>query len=84
MSPETIKALIEAGIPGAQVQVDGDGAHFQAVVVSEVFRDLPLLKKHQLVYGTLGNRMQGEIHALSIKTYTPEEWESARDLRVLG
>jgi acid stress-induced BolA-like protein IbaG/YrbA len=76
MSPTEIKAMIEAGIPGAMVMVNSeDGVHFSAAVVSEAFRGLSMVKAHQLIYQALGNKMQSEIHALAIKTYTPEAWE---------
>ncbi|MDR2877353.1 MAG: BolA family transcriptional regulator [Chromatiales bacterium] len=79
MAPEQIKHLIEAGLPGAQVDVTGDGAHFEAIVVSEVFRGKGALEKHRLVYSTLGDRMgTGVIHALSIRAFTPEEWQNRR------
>ncbi len=74
MTPETIQALIEAGLPGAHVRVVGDdGVHFEAVVVSEAFRGKLPLARHRLVYATLGTRMGSEIHALSLRTLTPEE-----------
>jgi acid stress-induced BolA-like protein IbaG/YrbA len=77
MTPETIQALIAAGIPDCQVEVQGDGSHFDAVVVSDAFAGLSLVKKQQLVYGTLGDRIAtGEIHALSIKTFTRDEYEA--------
>lgn len=77
MQIETIKRLIEDGIPGAQVTVTGDGSHCEAIVVSEAFRGKNMVQQHQLVYGTLGGRMEsGEIHALALKTYTPDEWAS--------
>lgn len=79
MTTSEIKQLIEKGIPGAIAQVEGeDGVHFQAVVISDAFRDLSPVKKHQLVYQALGDRMHTEIHALSIKALTPEEWGSSR------
>ncbi|HEX5756488.1 MAG TPA: BolA/IbaG family iron-sulfur metabolism protein [Arenimonas sp.] len=74
MTPETIQALIEAGLPGASVRVLGDdGVHFEAVVVSEDFRGKLPLARHRMVYATLGERMGGEIHALSLRTLTPDE-----------
>jgi acid stress-induced BolA-like protein IbaG/YrbA len=54
--------------------VVGDGHHFEAVVVSEAFAGKSRVQRHQLVYQTLGDRMREEIHALSMKTYTPQEW----------
>ncbi len=75
MRPDDIKRLIEAGLPGSQVRVAGDdGTHFEATVITEAFSGKRLLERHRMVYGTLGDRMQGEIHALSIKAYTPQEW----------
>jgi acid stress-induced BolA-like protein IbaG/YrbA len=69
-----LQELIETGIPGAEVTVRGDGDHFDAVVVSGKFSGLTMVQQHQLVYGTLAGRMGGEIHALALKTFTPEEW----------
>ena len=74
MDPGTIRQLIEQGLPGARVAVQGeDGVHFEALVVSEAFRGKLPLARHRLVYATLGERMGGEIHALSLRTLTPEE-----------
>lgn len=83
MQPEEIKSLIEAGIPGSTALVSGpDGTHFEAVIVSEQFAGRSLVQQHQLVYRALGERMGREIHALSMQTLTPEQWESSRDRRV--
>ena len=74
MNPGTIKQMFEAGLPGARVEVQGDdGVHFEARVVSEAFAGKLPLARHRLVYATLGERMGGEIHALALKTLTPEE-----------
>ena len=74
MNAEIIRSLIEQGLPGAQVLVRGDdGVHFEATVVAEAFRGKLPLARHRLVYSTLGERMGGEIHALALKTMTPEE-----------
>ena len=79
MNVETLRQLIEQGLPGARVEVDGpDGVHFEATVVSEAFRGKLPLARHRLVYATLGDRMGGEIHALALKTLTPEEASSPR------
>ena len=76
MHPDEIKQLIEQGLPGASVTVDGDGRHFQAVVVSEAFAGKAPLRQHRMVYATLGDRFDSDaLHALSIKTYTPQQWE---------
>ena len=78
MTPEFIQELIETGLPGAQARVQGDdGVHFEATVVSEAFRGKLPLARHRLVYATLGARMGGEIHALALRTLTPEEAERA-------
>lgn len=83
MEPDDIKKLIEAGLPGSEAMVSGDGSHFEAIVVSAAFEGLSMVKEQQLVYGTLGDRItSGTIHALSIKAYTPQEWETQRKLKV--
>ena len=72
--PTRSSRLIEAGLPGARAQVQGDdGVHFEATVVCEAFRGKLPLARHRMVYATLGERMGGEIHALALKTLTPEE-----------
>ncbi len=74
MDAETIRKLIETGLPGAEVQVQGDdGVHFEATVVSVAFSGKLPLARHRLVYATLGELMGGAIHALALKTVTPEE-----------
>ena len=77
MDPKEIKAMIEAGLPGSIVDVEGDGTHFEAVVVYSGFEGKALLERHQIVYNALGEAMKQRIHALSLKTYTPEQWETA-------
>lgn len=77
MDPEEIKAIIENAIPSSIVNVEGDGTHFEAVVVSSEFEGKGLLEQHQMVYKALGEFMKG-IHALSLKTYTPEQWKRVR------
>jgi acid stress-induced BolA-like protein IbaG/YrbA len=72
-TPDDIKRTIEAGLACEHVAVDGDGQHFQAVIVSAAFEGLSRVKRHQLVYGALGDRMRAEIHALSMQTLTPAE-----------
>lgn len=74
MNPQTIQQLIEAGLPGAQARVSGDdGVHFEAVVVCAAFQGKLPLARHRMVYATLGDRMGGEIHALALRTLTPDE-----------
>jgi acid stress-induced BolA-like protein IbaG/YrbA len=78
VTPESIQLNIEQGMATEYLNVDGDGRHFEAIVVSDAFDGKSRIQRHQLVYQTLGDRMREEIHALSIKTYTPQEWESRR------
>jgi acid stress-induced BolA-like protein IbaG/YrbA len=76
VDPDLIKQYIEQGLECEHVQVAGDGRHFEAVVVSPLFRGKRKVQQHQLVYAALGDRMREEIHALSMQTLTPEEWKS--------
>jgi acid stress-induced BolA-like protein IbaG/YrbA len=79
MSPDTIKQLIKSGLPDADILVEGDdGTHFQARIVSASFTDMTMVQQHQIVYKTLGDKMGSDIHALSIQTYTPQEWEKQK------
>ena len=73
VTPESVKSGIEAGLACERVDVLGDGQHFQALVVSAAFAGKSRVQRHQLVYGALGDRMRAEIHALSMRTLTPEE-----------
>jgi acid stress-induced BolA-like protein IbaG/YrbA len=75
VTPDSIKQGIEAGIACEHVEVSGDGQHFQAVIVSEAFQGRSRVQRHQMVYAALGDRMREEIHALSMKTLTAEEWQ---------
>ncbi len=81
MQSEELAALIRAGIPGAEVMVNGDGDHFEATVISDRFENCSMVKQHQMVYSTLGDRMGGEIHALALHTYTPGQWHSQRRIQ---
>jgi acid stress-induced BolA-like protein IbaG/YrbA len=73
VNPESIKSGIESGLACERVEVEGDGQHFQALVVSAAFEGKSRVQRHQLVYKALGDRMREEIHALSMQTFTPEE-----------
>lgn len=75
-TPEQIQRYISDGLPCEHVAVEGDGQHFYATIVSAAFEGQRLIKRHQLVYGALGDRMREEIHALSMKTLTPAEWQN--------
>ena len=84
MQNDDIKALIAAGIAGANVTVNGaDGTHFDAVIISDKFKGMTMVQQHQLVYRTLGQKMGTDIHALSIQTYTPEDWVYKKGLQVI-
>lgn len=73
-SADAIRELIQAGLPDASVEVMGDdGQHFAARVISDSFAGKGIVEQHRMVYATLGDRMGGEIHALSLKTMTPEQ-----------
>ena len=74
IQPDQIQSVIEQGLPCDHVEVRGDGHHFEAVIVSAEFRGKSKVQQHQLVYRALGDRMREEIHALSMRTLTPEEW----------
>ena len=74
VNPEQVKAYIEQGLECEFVSVAGDGHHFEAVIVSPEFEGLSRIRRHQRVYGVLGDRMREEIHALSMKTFSPDEW----------
>ena len=76
VTPESVKRGIEAGRACERVEVVGDGQHFQALVVSAEFTGRSRVQRHQLVYAALGDRMREEIHALSMQTFTPDEWQS--------
>jgi acid stress-induced BolA-like protein IbaG/YrbA len=74
MDSHTIEQMISAGLPDAVVRVSGnDGVHFEAVVVSGQFTGRSTLQRHRMVYATLGSLMGQEIHALGLKTLSPEE-----------
>lgn len=82
IDPETVKTKIRDEIDEARVEVldmTGDGDHFRVVVISESFEGLPMVKQHQLVYDALGDSMDEDIHALGLKTYTPDEWEQVQE-----
>ena len=75
--------MIESGIPDSRVLMEGDGTHFQAIVISDLFKSKTMIQQHQMVYQSLGDKMGTDIHALSIKAYTPEEWEKQKNLHGL-
>ena len=75
-TPESIKEDIAANLNCEYLSVEGDGQHFFATIVSEIFQDKTRIQRHQTVYNCLGDRMKQEIHALSMKTLTPTEWKN--------
>ena len=79
MTADQLQILIAQGLPCDHIEVSGDGRHWSAVIVSPVFEGKRLIQRHQLVYATLGERIQtDEVHALSMKTHTPAEWAAQR------
>ncbi|MPS25274.1 MULTISPECIES: BolA family protein [unclassified Pigmentiphaga] len=75
-SPEQVRQYILDGLPCEHVDVQGDGQHFEAVIVSAEFAGKRPIARHQLVYAALGERMREEIHALSMRTLTPQEFKA--------
>ena len=73
VTPEDIQGWIEQGLPDTTVSVEGDGAHFDAIIVNASFAGKSLIQRHQMVYRALGDHMKSDIHALSMKTLTAEE-----------
>ena len=73
VTPEQLKNWIETGFDNAQVDVDGDGHHFEATIIAVEFEGKSRIQRHQLVYAALGDKMKAEVHALSMKTLTPSE-----------
>ncbi len=75
MTAEQLQQLIVSGLTCEHIEVSGDGRHWTAVIVSPEFEGLRLIARHQRVYATLGERIKtDEVHALSMKTFTPAEW----------
>lgn len=84
INPDQVQEMIKTHLPDAEVQIQdltGGGDHYQAVVVSSAFQGKTLVQQHQLVYGAVKTAMaSNDIHALALKTYTPEEWKMAQAL----
>jgi acid stress-induced BolA-like protein IbaG/YrbA len=72
-TPEQVREFITAGLPCTHIELEGDGQHFFATIVSTEFEGLTRIRRHQRVYAALGDRMRQQIHALSMKTLTPAE-----------
>ena len=71
---DEVREFIAAGLPCTHIEVEGDGRHFFATIVSAEFEGLPRVRRHQRVYAALGDRMREQIHALSMKSLTPTEY----------
>jgi acid stress-induced BolA-like protein IbaG/YrbA len=76
VTEDSVKQGIAAGVACEHLEVSGDGQHFQALIVSREFEGKSRVQRHQIVYRALGERMREEIHALSMQTLTPAEWQS--------
>ncbi|OUT97916.1 MAG: BolA family transcriptional regulator [Betaproteobacteria bacterium TMED41] len=74
MTPEKIKSYIVENLDCKFISVEGDGVHFEALIVSDKFSGVNRVNRHQLIYQILGDKMKSEIHALSIKAFTSKEW----------
>ena len=74
VTPEQVQHYITTGLKCDHIEVKGDGHHFEAVIVSPEFSGKNMVQQHQVVYKALGDRMREEIHALSMKTFSPEDW----------
>ena len=74
VTPEQVQHYITTGLKCDHIEVSGDGQHFEAVIVSPEFSGKNMVQQHQVVYRALGSRMDAEIHALSMKTFSPEDW----------
>jgi acid stress-induced BolA-like protein IbaG/YrbA len=75
-TPEQVRQYIADNLACEHLEVQGDGSHFEALIVSPAFEGKRLIARHQLVYSALGERMKAEIHALSMRTLTPEEYRA--------
>jgi acid stress-induced BolA-like protein IbaG/YrbA len=83
-TPDDVRSYIAAGLPCERLEVEGDGRHFFATIVSTAFEGLTRVRRHQQVYAVLGDRMREQIHALSMKTLTPAEHAQAATTAVAG
>ena len=79
METQEIRGLIESALEGSEATVTGDGRHFEAVVICDAFEGKRTLERHRMVYAALGSRFDDDVvHAMSIKTYTREQWAALR------
>lgn len=85
MELDALKELITTQLETDYVKVNGDGRHFNAIIVSAAFEGLSTLKRQQKVYAFLGGKIaRGELHAFSMKTYTPSEWQKQQQEKIHG
>lgn len=83
MDVSEIQTLIENGIEGVEVKVTGDGSHYEAIVIGECFDGLSMVAQQKMVYATVNEHItSGAIHALTIKTYTPAQWQKANQFQI--
>lgn len=83
MTPEQVQALLEAGIEGARATVQGGGDRFEILVVAETFEGLSKVRRQQQVYACINEQIaSGNIHAVTIHTYTPAEWDKAQRMGI--
>lgn len=76
-TPELVQKYIADNLSCEHIEVQGDGSHFEAIIVSTAFEGKNRIQRHKIVYEALGDRMESEIHALSMRTHTPEEYNKA-------
>ena len=77
MTADELKGIIAAQLDCTHIELEGDGRHWYATIVSAEFAGKRLIQRHQKVYATLGAKMHtDEVHALSMKTFTPDEWQA--------
>ena len=80
MQADEVKQLVEQQLEGCEVTTEGEGCDFRVTVVGEIFKGLTPVKKQQLVYGCLSEQIaNGTIHALTIRAYTPEQWQAVNN-----
>jgi len=83
MEVSQVKQLIEEGLPGVEAKVSGEGYHYEAIVIGDCFDGKSMVQQQKMVYATVNEHItSGALHALTIKTYTPAQWEKAKQFQV--
>ena len=83
MEESEIKTLIESRLSGVEASIKGDGSHYEAIVIGDCFEGKSMVEQQKMVYATLNDQItSGAIHAITIKTYTPAQWEKARQFQI--